>query len=190
MRPVLKCTDRARVAGQNMRRIGFFVIVMAVALSVHAPAWAEIIDFKTRGKLAHLTPYVGTNNHRAILDDPYVAATLKELTGEYYEKFDNFDLSIAHVELSSPFIILRGSRSRDAFRPEFFLIILINWGNGDIQAAIDIEDGEKVAFSKRNSFREIPSVMPHFLHSRDLLQQLKTPPKENFIWRGPKPPNR
>jgi len=156
------------------------VVLGAVILGA-TTAGAEIIDFKTRGKLAHLTQYAGTNNHRAILDDPYVAETLKELTGEYYEKFNNFNLSITHVELSSPFIILRGSRWIDAFRPEFFLMIMINWGNGDIQAANDFEGGKKIAFSNGRSFRDLPIQMQFFLHRRSLYETLDQAP-ENFLW--------
>jgi len=165
------------------------VVFGAVILGA-TTAKAEIIDFKTRGKLAHLTQYAGTNNHRAILDDPYVAETLKELTGEYYEKFNNFDLSNADVELSSPFIILRGSRWHDAFRPQYFLIVMIAWDNGQIHAAIEFEGGKKIVFSDRERFRGLLREIKFFLHQEKFFEVLNNPPTGDFTWYGRPLPDR
>jgi len=165
------------------------VVLGAVILGA-TTAGAEIIDFKTRGKLAHLTQFAGTNNHRAILDDPYVAETLKKLSGEYYEKFNNFNLSITHVELSSPFIILRGSRWIDAFRPEFFLVILIDWENGAIHAAIDFVEGMQIVFSDRKSFRNLPSDIRYFINRLEVFEVLDRQPNARFRWYGRSHPDR
>lgn len=140
------------------------------------------------GRLAHLSKYIGTENNLAVLDDPYVADSMKLVLGED-------STAVRERLLSSPgvieyhlfFIVLRGSLPAKENHTEAATLI-VNLTNGGLYAGLQT-GGKTVVFGNHGpdeinpDYGELPWPLLFWVKQQTLQHIGWVPPKENFEWK-------
>ena len=138
--------------------------------------------------LAHLSQYIGTDNNRAVLDDPKIVRSMKHLLLENYQTVRERLLERpAIIDFYLYFIGLRGSLTGGNDQAEAALLV-IDLTNGMIYSGLQT-NGKIIVFGNHG-----PDIhQPHYI---ELPQQLRLwvadaayqtyadePPSKNFEWR-------
>tara|TARA_R110001592_G_scaffold64194_2_gene197417 strand:- start:13664 stop:14245 length:582 start_codon:yes stop_codon:yes gene_type:complete len=150
------------------------------------PVWRD-------GRLAHLSKYIGTQNNRAVLDDPYVADYMRWELRDKYEAVRERLLSSPHVINYDLFsIVLGGSLSAKDNHIEA-AILVVDLTNGGLYTGLE-SGGRTIVFGNRGPdennpyYGELPWPLLFWVKQAELQQIGGEPPTKNFEWKYKAPP--
>lgn len=150
------------------------------------PVWQD-------GRLAHLSTYIGTENNRAVLDDPYVTDYMKwELRDKYEAVRERLLSSPGVIEYYLFFIVLRGSLSAKDNHIEAATLV-VNLTNGVHYTGLT-SGGRTIVFGNHGpdennpSYGELPWPLLFWVKQTELQQIGWEPPTKNFEWKYKAPP--
>ena len=146
------------------------------------------------GRLAHLSKYIGTENNKAVLDDPYVADYMKWILRDKYEAVRARLLSSPGViEYYVYFIVLRGSLPAEDNHIEAATLV-VNLANGGLYAGLQT-GGKTIVYGNHSpdenhpDYGDLPWPLLFWVKQEELQHIGWEPPKENFEWKFKAPPS-
>ena len=127
------------------------------------------------GKMAHLMPYLGTKNFRAILDDPQVNAALERQVGTELPRLKRYLTARNTVGYAEGYLVLNGRWP--VGRQDRRGIIVVRVDDGEVIAGI-YEYGMRTLYTREaNPPVVVPITVWNWVY-RDEVRWV--PPKENF----------
>ncbi len=150
------------------------VAALLIAASV---AGAEEIDWK-RGRLEHLARFIGTYAYGPILNDPAVAAALRDVAGSRVETIVKNLQVQGPVDFIDGHLVLRGLAPHQGGEEEATVWVKIY--DGTVRAAL-LHAGTMTLFAPDGRYDYVPRELRAFLHPR--LRETRPPPGVQWIGR-------
>ncbi len=150
------------------------------------PVWKD-------GRLAHLSKYIGTENNRAVLEEPYI---IEQLKWDLQDRYDLFRKAILDTPVIIGFdlfhIVLRGF-APGPNKEGVEAILVVNLRNGWAFPGIRIGKkrivyGNKGPDEKDPTFGELPWPLLIWSRYDEIWRMFDKPPTENFEWKHHAPP--
>lgn len=188
---------RAHLSGFRLP-LAAFVLCLGLAIPPAAGAWdnqalRHADPVWKDGGLEHLSKYIGTDNNRAVLDDPYVAKTMKWKFHENYEAIRERLLSSRHIiSFDIFFMTLAGSLPARNNHIEAACLV-IDLSNGILYAGLQ-SGGKMIVYGNHGpdlnhpDYGELPIPLLMWVKLSDALRAIDEPPTKNFEWRFKAPP--
>lgn len=144
--------------------------------------------------LAHLSKYIGTDNNQAVLDDPEVAAAMKQQLRENYEAARERLLSRPGIiDFYLFFIVLEGSLdARDNHIEAAILVLDLTNGltyTGPETGGTTIVYGNHGPDIRSPDYGELPWPLLVWVKQTELQHIAWEPPTKNFEWKFKAPPS-
>lgn len=158
------------------RSIGAAIAALIAVLFAVGAVRAEEIDWKL-GKLQHLARFIGTYSYRPVLEDPAVAAALRDLAGDDVGTIiDNLQVR-GPVDFIDGHLVLRGLAPHQGGLEESTVWVKIY--DGTVRAAL-LHAGTMTLFARDRSYDYIPRELQTFLRPR--LRDVGLP--ASVVWTG------
>lgn len=148
--------------------------------TVVSAAFSEDIDWK-KGKLGHLSTYIGTYNIMAIYDDPYVNRVLKDRLGKEYQHLIRNLQVRGPIDMVGGHLVVSGNEPHNAYNEA--AILTVSPYDGEVNVAL-FSQGKITLYSQRDKYEYLPADLQVwiFLINKEDSNIYSTPPA-NLVWK-------
>jgi hypothetical protein len=172
----------------GVRKVLIFVVLLATSTCGVAFSWpqATIADDEDakQGRLGHLSQYIGTKHHEAILNDPQVRRALNNIVGQSLPHLLRNLEDPSTINFIGSWMVLRGAKKDEAYRER--AIVVIDVFNGMVHAGI-FSNGHRTVFSVKEEFGDVPVPLLEWVWSREINAIRSKIPEANFTYKKYQP---